>query len=70
MSEIDFLKVLDRGDIEMFETIDDDGIRKSAVQATKIPNSFVDPAHDISYIHLRVDWRLLEKWQNEEEEDE
>lgn len=68
MSEIDFLKVLDTGDIKMFETIDDDGIRKSAVQATKMPSSFVNQAQDISYIHLRVDWRLLEKWQNEEEE--
>jgi len=68
MTEIDFLKVLDTGDIEMFETIDDDGIRKSAVQATKMPSSFVDPDDDISYIHLRVDWGLLKKWRNEEEE--
>ena len=56
MKEIEFLKMLSDADyVEMFEVIDYDGIRKH-------------PVHDIKSIRLTVDWRLLNKWQDESEE--
>lgn len=69
MKEIEFLKMLSDADyVEMFEVIDYDGIRKPAVRANTMPSSFSDPVHDIKSIRLTVDWRLLNKWQDESEE--
>ena len=69
MKEIEFLEMLSGADyIEMFEVIDDDGIRKSAVRANTMPSSLIDPVHDIKNIRLTVDWRLLNKWQDKSEE--
>lgn len=68
MREVEFLKMLSEADyVEMFEVIDDDGIRKPAVRANTMPSSFSDPVHDIKNIRLTVDWRLLNKWQDESE---
>lgn len=69
MKEIEFLEILSDADyVEMFEVIDDDGIRKPAVRANTMPSSLSDPVHNIINIRLTVDWRLLNKWQDESEE--
>lgn len=69
MKEIEFLKMLSEASyVEMFGVVDDDGIRKSAVIANIMPSSFDDPNQYIKHIHLTVDWRLLDKWQDESEE--
>ena len=69
MKEIEFLEMLSDADyVEMFEVIDDDGLRKPAVRANTMPSSFNDPVHNIINIHLTVDWRLLDKWEDQSEE--
>lgn len=50
---------------ELFEVIDDDGIRKPAI-ITKIRNVEASPKggrnFNKEFFTLEIDWRLLERW--------
>ena len=50
---------------ELFEVIDDDGIRKPAIRS-KVRNVELSPKGDKNFNKevwiLEIDWRLLDKW--------
>ena len=57
---------------ELFEVIDDDGIRKPAI-ITKIRNVEPSPKGDKNFDKefwtVEIDWRLLDRWKPTEEEE-
>lgn len=71
--KIKFLKILTYGTYnELFEVIDEDGIRKPAIR-TKIrdvePSPKGEKNFDKEFWTLEIDWRLIDRWRKVKEEE-